>query len=63
MDGEGRKSEEEGRGIQDASKMGGIFFFFNKKREGNSIGYLGIFWEKRESNVKCGDCTGCFKNG
>lgn len=27
MDGEGRKSEEEGRGIQDASKMGGKFFF------------------------------------
>lgn len=44
-------------------KNGGQIFFFNKKREGNSIGYLGIFWEKRESNVECSECTGCFKNG
>lgn len=33
MDGEGRKSEEEGRGIQDASKMGGKFFFLIKREK------------------------------
>lgn len=61
MGGEGRKNEEEGRGIQDASKMGGKFFFLIRREK--EIGYLETFWEKRESNVECSECTGCFKNG
>ena len=60
----GREGKVKRRGVEYRMlQKWGVNFFFNKEREGNSIGYLGIFWEKRESNVECSECTGCFKNG